>query len=525
MDDNVFHYFSDYKKSISQKLNHENPNPKYNFTIQNISSIDKDSNNSSEEVPNHKPVKKHQKLNNSIFFTINSFNSNDNNQSQKEENVNNEIKEQNQNIISQNIENNSHLIEGENENSESSSNNNEDYQAGRWSKEEHEKFIEGILKYGNEWRKVQKIIKSRTSTQARSHAQKFFLKLKKELNADILSDSDKILEYIINSCNKPKQCIKITPDQKEKLMSVIKSNLKSDENINKSGKEGLEVNNYFNSNNINEKEELGLDENDEENLAYNNNNINFKKKMSCDINDAKRKLTFCSRKRKSSGDLSFNSNYNKIFSISKVASHKNSIDTSKTNNNCVNNLTSKNTAEKNTGNKIIKFNIKNDYNNNLMMRNINNKKNEKKSNQPNDKNYNFQKCNFIIHNNYINVYSNYNNNINNFNNTQNVYNTQFNQNYPIINSEIKNLGTKINSEITNQTKQNSNTNDIYSILGNKNFFPKENEQYNPFNINFENIISNNMKNKESYPNKYIGEMFEGGNSKSEMTENNFIQQQ
>ena len=522
MEENEFHYYSDYKKSFSQKLNHENPNPKYNFTIQNISSIDKDSNNSSEEVPNQKPVKKNQKLNNSIFFTINSYNSNDNNQNQKEENVSNEIKEQNQNIISLNIENNNLLIENENEDSESNSFNNE-YQAGRWSKEEHQKFIEGILKYGNEWRKVQKIIKSRSSTQARSHAQKFFLKLKKELNAGVLSDSDKIVEYIISSCDKPKQSIKISSDQKEKLMSVIRSNLKSDENLNKSVKEGLEENNYFNSNNIDEKEESALDENDEENLGYNNNNLNFQKKMSCDINDTKRKLTFCSRKRKSSGDLSFISNYNKIFSISKVASHKNSIDTSKTNNNDVNNLTSKNTAEKNNGNKIIKFNIKNDYNNNLLMKNINNKKKEKKSNQQNEKNYNFQKCNFIIQNNYINVYPNYNNNINNFNNTQNVYNTQFNQNFPIINSEIKNSGTKVNSEITNQTKLNSNTNDIYFILGNRNFFPKENEQYNPFNINFENIISNNMKNKESYPNKYIGEMFEGGNSKSEWTENNFIQ--
>ena len=516
MEENEFHYYSDFKKGISQKLNHENPNPKYNFTVQNISSIDKDSNNSSEEAPNQKPVKKYQKLNNSIFFTINSYNSNENNQSQKEENVTNEIKEQNQNNISQNLENKNLLNENENENSESNSNNNV-YQSGRWSQEEHQKFIEGILKYGNEWRKVQKIIKSRSSTQARSHAQKFFLRIKKGFSAEFLSDSDRVLEVIIESAGKPNNFIKITPDQKEKLMSVIRSNLKSEDNLNKSGKEGLDGDNYYNSNNNNEKDESSFDDNDEENLGYNDNNFNLKKKISCDINEPQRKLTFCSKKRKSSGDLSFNSNYNKIFSISKVTSHKNSIDISKKNNNCVNNLTSKITAEKNTGNKIIKFNIKNDFNNNnLMMKNINNKKNEKKNN-------NFPKCNFIIQNNYINIYPNYNNNINNFNNTQNVYNTQFNQNFPVINSEIKNSGTKINSEIANQTKPNSNTNDLYFILNNKNFFPKENEQYNPFNINFENVLSNNMKNKESsYPNEYIGEIFEGGNSKSEWTENNFI---
>ena len=52
-------------------------------------------------------------------------------------------------------------------------------------------FIEGILKFGNDWKKVQNIIKTRSSTQARSHAQKFFLKLKKEIKSDILLDKDK----------------------------------------------------------------------------------------------------------------------------------------------------------------------------------------------------------------------------------------------------------------------------------------------------------------------------------------------
>ena len=55
------------------------------------------------------------------------------------------------------------------------------HNSGRWSEEEHQKFIEGILEYGNEWKKVRKIIKTRTSTQARSHAQKFFLRIKKNI--------------------------------------------------------------------------------------------------------------------------------------------------------------------------------------------------------------------------------------------------------------------------------------------------------------------------------------------------------
>ena len=56
------------------------------------------------------------------------------------------------------------------------------YNIGRWTENEHKKFLEAILLYGNEWKKVQQYISTRSSTQARSHAQKFFLRLKKGIN-------------------------------------------------------------------------------------------------------------------------------------------------------------------------------------------------------------------------------------------------------------------------------------------------------------------------------------------------------
>ncbi len=56
------------------------------------------------------------------------------------------------------------------------------YNTGRWTEKEHKKFIEAILLYGNEWKRVQQYISTRSSTQARSHAQKFFLRLKKSIN-------------------------------------------------------------------------------------------------------------------------------------------------------------------------------------------------------------------------------------------------------------------------------------------------------------------------------------------------------
>ena len=38
-------------------------------------------------------------------------------------------------------------------------------QNGRWTKEEHQKFLEGLSKYGREWKKVAAEIKTRSSAQ------------------------------------------------------------------------------------------------------------------------------------------------------------------------------------------------------------------------------------------------------------------------------------------------------------------------------------------------------------------------
>jgi len=51
---------------------------------------------------------------------------------------------------------------------------------GRWTREEHQLFLEGLQMYGREWKKVAKRIKTRTSAQIRSHAQKYFDKLARD---------------------------------------------------------------------------------------------------------------------------------------------------------------------------------------------------------------------------------------------------------------------------------------------------------------------------------------------------------
>ena len=62
------------------------------------------------------------------------------------------------------------------EKTESSSDPSGDHD-GRWAKNEQELFIEALRLHGKNWKKVQAHIGSRTTTQVRSHAQKYFAKL------------------------------------------------------------------------------------------------------------------------------------------------------------------------------------------------------------------------------------------------------------------------------------------------------------------------------------------------------------
>ena len=241
----------------SQKIYDQNPN--YHSTTKNLYFSDKFSNSSEDE--RQKDYYQNQKSSKAIneIFNINNNNNNiqieNNHVFRIEEFTTNNLNNEEKNDSPENIEQNNDS-KNENEMNKSNSNSNE-YNSGRWSNEEHNKFIEGILKYGNEWKKVQNIIKTRTSTQARSHAQKFFLRLKKVGNQEILKDENKLLNYIISTCKKTKNNFNITEEQKEKLMSVIRLNLKSEEFLNKSDKDILSPNNKLNT--FKEKNESNLD--------------------------------------------------------------------------------------------------------------------------------------------------------------------------------------------------------------------------------------------------------------------------
>ena len=117
---------------------------------------------------------------------------------------------------------------------------------GRWTQEEHDKFLEGIVIFGTIWKKVKTLIKTRTSVQVRSHAQKFFLKMKtckdETLGIDFTLDSIQSIKDMINQ-------IKLLKNNNN-IISVFKY-LKNKCDIYKKNKEFDEAQDNNNINNIN----------------------------------------------------------------------------------------------------------------------------------------------------------------------------------------------------------------------------------------------------------------------------------
>jgi len=91
------------------------------------------------------------------------------------------------------------------------------------------------LKFGNEWKKVQKYVKTRSSTQARSHAQKFFFKIKKsnvlDIDIDLNKNSIKALYDFANKLDEEKYISTI------KKLNVIAFEKNSDLSKNEFGNE------------------------------------------------------------------------------------------------------------------------------------------------------------------------------------------------------------------------------------------------------------------------------------------------
>ena len=91
---------------------------------------------------------------------------------------------------------------------------------GRWSQNEHIKFLRAYVNFGKKYKLSQKYIGSRNSTQIRSHAQKFFRKLKtlKNDQFDFTVDSIKSLSDIFELI---KASNKTNLDNKEYLVNTL----------------------------------------------------------------------------------------------------------------------------------------------------------------------------------------------------------------------------------------------------------------------------------------------------------------
>ena len=127
-------------------------------------------------------------------------------------------------------------------------NDSSDTNGGRWSRDEQRRFAEAVLKFGNDWKKIQNHIFSRNLTQVRSHAQKFLMKLKentfvKSKGLDISMSWTKSMNYLrsILSFDELKQVL-FSVEQIEKKKTGKKK-------IKKMKKQKLECSSDLNSSN------------------------------------------------------------------------------------------------------------------------------------------------------------------------------------------------------------------------------------------------------------------------------------
>ena len=133
------------------------------------------------------------------------------------------------------------------------SNKNSKYSTGRWTIEEHKKFIQAIITYGNDWKEVQKYIGTRSSSQARSHAQKFFIKLKEDQSNSKISN---MIDYSNPSIKTFYDTFQtLSPDRQQKIIQEME-NVTFDKQI--SNKKRKRSKSHINNNYSETNTELGF---------------------------------------------------------------------------------------------------------------------------------------------------------------------------------------------------------------------------------------------------------------------------
>ena len=163
---------------------------------------------------------------------------------------------------------------------------------GYWDKSEHKKFIDALYLYNCEWLKIQKYLKNRSYMQIRSHAQKFYLKLKS------FKDEKLELDFTPSNVNSLNDIIKIVREKErisknsEKLLYIISEKLSFGKSVHKQEEDIIinikeeEQEDYLDNcdckNKINKTQSDvnfidNSNYNDSYNIIDNNNRIYFKK--------------------------------------------------------------------------------------------------------------------------------------------------------------------------------------------------------------------------------------------------------
>ena len=384
---------------------------------------------------------------------------NDLNEKQEIKNEN----EPNEAELEQKIENSEASIES----NEQSLNGESKYRQGRWTEEEHRNFLKGIIEYGNDWKMVEKIVKTRTSSQSRSHAQKYFLKFKNLVEYYKLNE--KSLYEVINgqyslSFFFDKQFIQLNSEEKKKLLDTFITNINLfSESKNKRRKKSIDKNKNKNIITTDDYNKIfKIESKDDDNKSFHSDedddNDNDKDNISS-LNDK----NILNKKTKR----------NKIFNIVKCTKYKYSEEFK-------NNLDNKN--------KNIKFKFfvqKNKAEKNSSNKGNNNKNNSKMNN------------NLIINNKIINI-----NNTNNLDvNVLNIFN------YNINTININNINY-INN--TNESNKNIFENSEKNILDNNNNFLTFSQKY----LSYDFLRNSNNNNLNLFENDEEDELSSLSNNKN-----------
>lgn len=117
-------------------------------------------------------------------------------------------------------------------------------ETGRWTKEEHVLFIEGLTETGGDWQKMKEKVKTRSADQIRSHAQKYF----KNLEQSNLIDKYGLEKHYGSSIQKITTVLDISSlsDFKRDLVNVQIVKTKQNEDLlQKKRKNSKEIDEHF----------------------------------------------------------------------------------------------------------------------------------------------------------------------------------------------------------------------------------------------------------------------------------------